>query len=141
MARYTYQDWWKNSLQDNVNHATSGGILSDNTLKMHLYTSPSTGLTGAEVLASFTEAAFTGYSAVSLTGFGTVALSGTSYAYSTGINATFTATGAYQTIYGYFVTNAAGTVLYAAEDFSAAIVLSSSVNTIIVTPQMSRQQS
>ena len=131
MAGFSYSDWFKNSLQDNVTNILASG------LHMHLFKNSLT-LNGTEVLGSFTEATFTGYAVVTLSGFAAAAISGTQ-AYSTGSVATFTLTAGSQNIYGYYVTDAADSKLYWAEnDPNAPIALNTTDNTYQITPKVQR---
>lgn len=79
---------------------------------------PSTTL--ATLLAN--EASFTGYAPVNLTTWTTPTIDGTTAAISTTTQAQFTPTGAGGTgnLYGYFLTNSAGTAYYGVERFASA---------------------
>lgn len=135
---FSYADWWKDSLEDNRTHASAGGILSDSTLRLHLYTSPSIALTGAETLGSFTEATGTGYASALLTGFAASTADGSTDYGTTANTVTFTESAAFDTVQGYYITNAGSTKLYWAEKFSSAVVMSATVTTIQVTPRLTR---
>jgi hypothetical protein len=104
-------------------------------VKLHLYTNNYTPVAGSTV-ANFTECAAAGYAAITL--------AGASWAISTSAGTT-TASYAAQTfnltasavIYGYFVTNAAGTIVLWAELFtSAPFNIPSGGGSVQVTPKI-----
>jgi hypothetical protein len=81
---------------------------------------PGTGTTLATLLAG--EASFTGYAPVNLTTWTAPTIDGTTAAISTSTQGQFTGSGGGGTgnLYGYFLTNSAGTAFYGAERFSGA---------------------
>jgi hypothetical protein len=88
----------------------------------------------ATVAPDFTEAAFTGYAAVQLNAWPAPTNDGFGHAKSLHPNANFVATGGPGTgdLYGWFLTDASGTLLYAAERFSSApLNLAVGVNLVI----------
>lgn len=93
--------------------------VTPSNLVVHLYSNNYTPVK-ASALGNFTESAITGYSAISLTGanFTITAPDDSNDAtatYNTSITFTFTASGS---VYGYYVTNTAGTTLVYAEQFA-----------------------
>lgn len=109
-------------------------------LKMHLYKTNVTPTT-ASVVGNFTECDFAGYAAQDIITWG--AASVTSHvAKITAAANTFTrsSTGAAQNIYGYFITNAAGSLLYWAElDPSAPRTVTNIGDSVTVTAVMQDQ--
>lgn len=87
-------------------------------VKLHLYANNYTPVEGSAI-ANFTECTAAGYAAKTLAGasWSIATTSGTSEASYAEQTFTFTAA---QTVYGYFVTNSAGTVLLWAELFTGA---------------------
>lgn len=105
----------------------STDIASQN-LFLKLYESNTTP-TETSVVGDFTEVTDGTYNAIELTGSSWVILNGlASYA-----QQTFNISGA-QTIYGYYITNYAGTILVLAELFGSAITIGSGGGTVAVTP-------
>lgn len=101
-------------------------------LKLRLYQNPHIPST-ADNLAAYVEASFPGYAPVTLGGWSAVAVAG-HVASTTAATATFTLTGGTQQIYGAYITDAGGTVLWAAaSDPNAPITLSTTVNAYQVT--------
>lgn len=94
--------------------------ISLSNCKYHLYVnnvSPSHG----DTLGTYTEATYTGYAAITAGGWSAPALDGTFHAMSTATLMTWANTSAGSvSIYGYFVTDNAGTTLLYAELFSGA---------------------
>lgn len=98
----------------------------------------------ASVVGDFTEATFTGYSAKTLTG----TLTGTTWATPTGTPATsqynsaspqsWTATGAYQTILGYYHVGATTGTFYGAQSFASSVVMSSGQPSMTMVPSLSQ---
>ena len=94
--------------------------------------------TTSTVVGDFTEATFTGYAAIALSGW--TAPTVASHVASTTANpATFTATGSFQSIYGWYVTDAAGDYVCGGRDAAAPVVMSSTVNTYQVTLSITAQ--
>jgi hypothetical protein len=109
-------------------------------LKIHLYKTNVTPTTSS-VVGDFTEADFPGYAAQDVITWGAASVAG-HVATITAASNTFTrsTTGAAQNIYGYYVTNAAGTVLYWAElDPAAPRIVTNAGDTISVTLAMTDQ--
>jgi len=81
---------------------------------------PTVSTTLATLLAN--EASFTGYAVAAMTTWSTPALDGSNNASSTSTNGQFTGTsgGGTGNLYGYFLTDAGGTEVYAAERFAGA---------------------
>ena len=90
----------------------------------------------ADTAATYTEADFTGYSAITLTGASWGAASGGTIAYA---QQTFTCSGASSnSIYGYFVIQTTSTVLlYSERDASAPFTVTVSGDAVKVTPTIS----
>lgn len=122
------------------------GKVAAGNLKLKLFT---TNVTpgDADTVASYTEmGAVQGYSAKTLTtsswnagaagtGTGTSLSNKASITYA---QQTFTAdgTGGAQTVYGYFITNNAGTVLMGAEKFAAPVAFTTSGDVIKIDPKL-----
>ena len=88
---------------------------------------------GASVVGDFTESDGAGYSAQTMSPADwTIGTDGASGKKAQNVKETFTFT-AGATVYGYYVTNAAGTVLIGAENFGEAYTLGSSGGTVNVT--------
>lgn len=89
-----------------------------------------------DTAATYTEADFTGYSAITLTGASWGAASGGTIAYA---QQTFTCSGASSnSIYGYFVIQTTSTVLlYSERDASAPFTVAVSGDAVKVTPTIS----
>lgn len=116
-----------------LDNVTAGELA---TAKLRLYSNNLTP-TNAQVIGDFTEATFTGYAAVTLSGW-TAASVAAHVASSTANPVTFTLTAGTQSIYGWYITNAAGTVLYAAgRDAAAPVAMSLTVNNYQVTVTVS----
>jgi len=122
------------------NAAGEGQLLTDiltnaSTWKLRLYSNNYTP-TNSDTVSNYTEATFTGYSAITLTrsvsGSTWTITSSSSPASASYPAQTFSATSA-QTIYGYYITDSGGTKVIYAEKFASAISLTnpSSLN---VTP-------
>ena len=110
------------SAQLNVLDAMIAGFLSG--CKMHLLGTNVTigsSTTLAAMLAA--EATFTGYTAQTLNAWSAAATDGTNAAVSTDTQGQFTPTGAGGTgnVYGYFLTNSAGTAWYGGENFASPL--------------------
>jgi hypothetical protein len=109
-------------------------------LKLHLYKNNVTPTTSSTV-GTFTESTFAGYAAQDIAGwaYDTVA---SHVADMTATANTFTrsTTGTAENIYGYFVTDQAGTTLYFAElDPAGPRVVTNSGDSYTVTPKMTDQ--
>jgi hypothetical protein len=98
---------------------------------LHLYTNNVTP-DDTFTVGSFTEATFLGYASVALAGW-TVPTVAAHLASTTANPITFTATGAYQSIYGWYVTDGAGDYVCGGRDAAAPVVMSATVNTYQVT--------
>jgi hypothetical protein len=110
--------------------------------KLHLFKSNHTPADG-DVLATYTaiESTFPGYAAQTVTGWGAPVVSA-HVATVTAAQLTFTrnATGATENVYGYYVTDAANTVLLWAElDPNAPIGLTNNGDQYLVTPSVAQQ--
>jgi hypothetical protein len=107
------------------------------SMKLRLY---SNNLTpdNTKVVGDFTEATFAGYAAVSLN-FSADAVVTAHVANDSADAVTFTITAGTQNIYGWYVTNAAGTVLYFSQrDANAPVGMSSAgLNTYTITVTLS----
>jgi len=108
--------------------------------KMHLYSnnfSPTT----ASVLANFTECTFAGYAAADCSNW--TAPTVTSHVATIQADAnTFTrsTTGSSQNVYGYYITDQAGTTLYYAElDPSGPRVVTNAGDSVTITPKITDQ--
>lgn len=111
--------------------------------KLRLFTAPTT-VNNTKVIGDFTEATFAGYAAVALTTSTWAAATAASHvATSTyGATVTFTrsTTGASQTIYGWYLTDSAGTKLYACALFaSGPYTVTNSGDKINVVPSLTNQ--
>jgi hypothetical protein len=90
-----------------------------------------------DTAGTYTEANFTGYSAITLTGASWNAASAGTIAYSA--QQTFTCSGASSnSIYGYYVTQAtSGTLLYSERDASAPFAIANTGDAVKITPTIS----
>ena len=90
-----------------------------------------------DTAATYTEATFTGYSAISLTGANWNAASSGTITYNA--QQTFTCSGtSSESIYGYYVVQASsGTLLYSERDASAPFTITTSGDAIKLTPTIS----
>ena len=113
------------SLQRTFNYAAA-----DNA-KLHLFTNNYTP-TKTDTTSSYTEASDTSYAAVALTGTNWSVTTVSSVTTGTYPAQTFTFAGA-QTVYGYYITNNAGTTLIGAEAFPSALTIPSGGGTITIT--------
>ena len=114
-----------------LNYSATGNVV------LRLYSSNTTpGET--DTTATYTEATFTGYSAITLTGASwTVTNADPSVASYAEQTFTSSAGSQNQAIYGYYVTNAAGTVLMRAERFTdGPYTIVNNGDAIKVTPQI-----
>lgn len=126
-----------------------GGIVTAENLIAKLYTvcATSGGLpSAASIVSDFTEASFTGYSSKTLTG----TLTGSTWSTPSGTPAqtqynasapqSWTATGSYQTILGYFYVGATSGIYYGAESWVAgggtSVALSSVQPTLTLIPTL-----
>lgn len=104
---------------------------------LRLFTNNYTPVT-TSVVGNFTEATFTSYAAVALSGWTAAAV--TAHVASTTANPiTFTASGAYQSIYGWYVTDGAGDYVCGGRDAAAPVVMSATVNSYQVTLSLTTQ--
>lgn len=122
--------------------ALLGVVTAENiTLKLYTACATSGGVpSSASVVGDFTEATFTSYSSKTLTGTQT----GTTWSnpsgtpaqtqYNSGTPQSWTATGAYQTILGYYYIGATSATYYGAEAFASGIVLSSGQPSMTLIP-------
>lgn len=96
--------------------------------------------TTSDTPSTYTESSFSGYSAVTLSGWSAASVSA-HVATSTATPITFTITSGSATVYGWYITNSAGTRLLAAQrDASAPVSLSSTgTNTYSVTQSFTTQ--
>ena len=91
-----------------------------------------------DVTATYTEATFPGYSSQTLAGANWGAASSGSITYGSQLTYTRTSTGAGETIYGYFVTQAAsGILVYSERDASAPVTMANNTDAIRFTPVIS----
>jgi len=110
---------------------------------LRLFTAPMT-VNQGRVIGDFTEATFTGYAGVALTGatWPSATLTGPVATSTYGANVTFTRTssGAPQLIYGWFLTDAAKTLLYACALFaSGPFAMVNAGDSITVVPTLTDQ--
>ena len=125
---------WLAILTALVATGTPGGAW--NGAKVHLYQNNFTPVPGM-TLASFTEADFTGYSASAAVVWNTPGFIPAGNAIVTGDNKQFTVGATptvFNTIYGYYLTDGAGTTLLFARLFNAPITLSAAGQFIDVVP-------
>lgn len=111
-------------------------ILNDATpdnLKLKLYTNNKTPAK-ADTVANYTESTATGYAAKTLTGTDWTYASNAGVTTASFAAQTFTYTAA-ETVYGYYVTNNAGTTLMWAELFSSVFNIPSGGGSITITPK------
>lgn len=122
----------------------NGAVTAEN-LSLRLYTACATSggvPTSATVVGDLTEATFTGYSAKALTGTQTgstwSAASGTpaQTQYNASSPQSWTATGSYQTILGYYYVGVTSSTFYGAEAFASSIVLSSGQPSMTLIPTL-----
>lgn len=94
----------------------------------------------ATVLGDFTEATYTGYAAQTLAG-GAVAGSNTAgRATASWTQQSYTCTGgSSQTIYGYYIVDSTGAILYFAENFATPVVLSNGGAPLLLTPRLTNK--
>ncbi len=109
-------------------------------LKLHLYSnnfSPTT----STVIGDYTECTFPGYSSQDISNWAApVTTSHVTQMLADAITFTRSTTGTSQNVYGYFVTNAAGSVPYWGElDPAGPRVLTSAGDSVTVTPQLTDQ--
>jgi len=88
-----------------------------------------------DVTATYTEATFAGYTSQTLTGANWNAASSGSITYGSQLTFTRTSTGATETIYGYFVIQAAsGILVYSERDASAPFSITNNTDQLRITP-------
>lgn len=106
-----------------------------NTLTMHLYKNNFTPVHGM-ILSDFVEADFTGYAAQAITTFGSSTLTGGFYAQTQAALATFTQSGTSVTcdVYGYYMTDSGGTLVYAELNPNGVVSMSATGLTYVVLP-------
>jgi hypothetical protein len=122
-------------------------IVTGENIVCHLYTACATAggqPLPASIVGDFTEATFTGYSSKTLTG----TVSGTTWSTPTGTPATsqynsaspqsWTATGSFQTILGYYYVGATSGTFYGAQSFASAVVQSSGQPGMTLVPGLSQ---
>jgi len=109
-------------------------------LKMHLYSNNFTPLV-TSVVGDFTECTFSGYSSQNIVTWGAASVaSHIGKIQAAPITFTRSTSGASQNVYGYYVTDAAGTVLEWAElDPSGPRVLTNAGDSVTITPVMQDQ--
>lgn len=104
-------------------------------LTVRLYKSNTTPAEG-DTAGTYTEAVFPGYSAITLTAGTWGAASAGTITY--GAQLTYTCTGGgSDSIYGYYVTNAGGTLLYSERDAGAPFAVANNGDAIKLTPTIS----
>jgi hypothetical protein len=110
-----------------------------NTLVLKLFKSNTTPAAG-DTAATYTEADFPGYAASNCTNW-TASTVASSVATSSADQKTFSrsSTGTAQNIYGYFVLDSGGNLLFAERDPSAPIPLTNSGDAYLVTPKFTYQ--
>jgi hypothetical protein len=116
--------------------ATGGDL---NGAKVHLYANPLVP-TPTTDLADFTTATFTGYATSGAIVWGTPFVNGDGLPTVAGGLVTFASTSPFtvgNTIYGYYVTNGAGSVLLFSEQFDTPIVISAALQAVMVLPTFS----
>ena len=122
-------------LISDLGDALALGRMLNNTatgdLKLHLFTNSVTPAKG-DTTSSYTEASDSSYGVITLTG-ATWSVATVSHVTTATFTAqTFTFAGA-QTVYGYYLTDSAGTTLVGAEAFPSALTIPSGGGTITVT--------
>ena len=111
------------------------GKTNATALTVRLYKSNTTP-SDSDVAATYTESTFTGYAAAALTAGTWGAASAGTITY--GAQLTFTCSGASaESVYGYYVTNAGGVLLYSERDASAPFVIANSGDAVKLTPTIS----
>jgi hypothetical protein len=106
-----------------------------NTMVLKLFKNNITPASG-DVAGTYTEADFAGYAASNCTGW-TASTMASNTATTTADQKTFTrsSTGAVQNIYGYYVLDAGGNLLFAERDSAAPIPLTNLGDSYLVTPK------
>jgi hypothetical protein len=109
------------------------------TLTIKLFKSNTTPAAG-DTAGTYTEADFPGYASQTITTWGAATIA-SSVATSTAEQKTFTrsSTGTVQNIYGYFVLDSGGNLLWAERDPSAPIALTNSGDAYLVTPKFTEE--
>jgi len=114
------------------------GKTNATALTVRLYKSNTTP-SDSDTAATYTESTFTGYNATTqgaLTAGTWGAASGGTITY--GAQLTYTCSGASaESVYGYYVTNAGGTLLYSERDASAPFAIANSGDAVKLTPTIS----
>lgn len=91
-----------------------------------------------DTAANFTQATFTGYAAITLNTWGTPFTNGSNKAEVDEIIRTFTQTGVgvTNTVYGYYVTDGSGNLLWAERNPAGGVAMNAIGNTYTVLPKM-----
>lgn len=111
------------------------GKTNATALTVRLYKSNTTP-SDSDTAATYTESTFTGYSAAALTAGTWGSASGGTITY--GAQLTYTCSGASsESVYGYYVTNAGGVLLYSERDASAPFAIANSGDAVKLTPTIS----
>lgn len=122
-------------MDDGLIDMYEGGDAVLSNIKLHLFSNNHTPAVG-DVLAGYTESTAPGYAAVGLGALPPVpAAPVLGISYRTWLDVTFSFAGA-GNIYGYYVTDAAVTVLLWAERYSAAPFVAAAGLTFTVTPKL-----
>ena len=108
-------------------------FLASNTI-LQLYCADKTPAE-TDTVASYTLCTGNGYASKTLTG-GSWAITPGAPTVAVYAQQTYTFSGALGTVYGYVVTNAAGTTLYWAEKFSSSVTIATDQDQIKVTPRI-----
>jgi len=116
-----------------LNHSTPDDVV------IHLYTNNATPAPG-DTVGSYTQSTGTGYAAITLTGANWTIATNAGTTSATYAQVTFTYTGPEPTVYGYYVTNNAGTVVMWAERFSdGPYAIPSGGGSVKITPKIQLQ--
>lgn len=130
-------------IKANLDSITGKSVTSIGAGKLRLFKN-NVIVSNATVIANLTEADFAGYAAVTLTAATWAAAAAAAHVASSqyGASVTFSrsTTGATQNIYGWYLTDAGGTKLYACANFTGApIPITNSGDNIAVTPTLTDQ--
>lgn len=92
----------------------------------------------SSVVGDFTEADFTGYSAQALTGWGAAYINGGGDAETDNGAVLFhqTGTGTTNNVYGYFVTDGSGSLVYAERNAAAPVAMDTTGKVYVVSPKL-----
>lgn len=108
-------------------------------LTLHLYKNNFTPPVDADVVGNYTECDFGGYASQALSAFPGSSWA-TPRATTTGAAKVFTATGASaNVVYGYYVTNSAGDLVWAERNAAGGVTIGSAGQTYTVTPVMTNR--